>query len=122
MYLFYWLHERINAGHSNRQGHAKRRAAKNRRALRSRLYLELLEDRALLSAVSFSAPANYAVGVIPKSVVIGDFNGDGKPDLAVANANNERVSVLLGNGDGTFQTAQNFSAGFNPCSVAVGDF
>ena len=51
-----------------------------------------------------------------------DFNGDGKPDLAVANHNvSNDVSVLLGNGDGTFQTAQNFAAGLTPSSVAVGD-
>ena len=38
---------------------------------------------------------------------MGDFNGDGKPDLAVANAG-DAVSVLLGNGNGTFQPAVNY--------------
>ena len=52
----------------------------------------------------------------------GDFNGDGKPDLAVANDLSASVSVLLGNGDGSFQAARNFGAGSNPHSVAVGDF
>src|SRR5947209_1838064 len=61
--------------------------------------LDLLEDRTLLSAVSFGAPVNCAVGPSPVAVALGDFNGDGKPDLAVAN--NVSVSVLLGNGDGT---------------------
>ena len=36
-------------------------------------------------------------------MAVGDFNGDGKPDLAVTNYYNYSVSVLLGNGDGTFQ-------------------
>jgi hypothetical protein len=54
---------------------------------------------------------------------VGDFNGDGLLDLAVANYGpSPSVSVLLGNGDGTFQTARNFAAGGYPRSVAVGDF
>jgi FG-GAP repeat protein len=52
--------------------------------------------------VSFQAAGNYAVGAGPRSVAMGDFNGDGKLDLAVANQNSNDVSVLLGNGDGTF--------------------
>jgi len=54
--------------------------------------------------------------------MVGDFNNDGHLDLAVANHASDTVSVLLGNGDGTFQTARNFSAGRAPVSVAVGDF
>jgi hypothetical protein len=84
--------------------------------------LEVLEDRTLLSAVSFSAPVNYAVGQVPFSVAVGDFNGDGRPDLAVANQVGNSVSVLLGNGDGSFQTARNFAAGDTPKSVVIGDF
>jgi hypothetical protein len=55
-------------------------------------------------------------------VAVGDFDGDGKPDLAVANFGSNNVSVLLGNGDGSFQAAQNFGVGSSPYSVAVGDF
>jgi hypothetical protein len=46
----------------------------------------------------------------------------GRLDLAVANFNANNVSVLLGNGDGTFQPAQTFGADSLPFSVAVGDF
>ncbi len=53
---------------------------------------------------------------------VGDFNGDGKSDLAVANANSSNVSVLLGTGTGSFGPATNFSVGSSPRSVAVGDF
>src|SRR5262249_57809399 len=56
-------------------------------------------------------------------VGIGDFNGDGIPDLAVANFASNDVSVLLGNGDGTFQPAAGYAVGSQPPSVvAVSDF
>jgi hypothetical protein len=54
-------------------------------------------------------------------VAIGNLNGDGKPDLVVANLNSITVSVLLGNGDGTFGTRTDFATGSNPLSVAIGD-
>src|SRR5205807_232848 len=56
------------------------------------------------------------------SVVAGDFNGDGKLDLVVANQHANSVSILLGNGDGTFKSAVNYGAGTIPVDVAVGDF
>src|SRR5262245_63829101 len=49
-------------------------------------------------------------------------NGDGVPDLAVANGMSNSVSVLLGNGDGSFQAARNFGAGRAPYSAVAGDF
>jgi hypothetical protein len=55
-------------------------------------------------------------------VAVGDFNGDGVPDLAVANGGSRTVSVLLGRGDGSFAAATNYAAGNYPASVAVGDF
>ena len=61
------------------------------------------------------------------SVALADVNGDGKPDLLLANlspaggANYGTVSVLLGNGDGTFQTAKVYASGGPALSVAVGD-
>ena len=50
----------------------------------------------------------------PDSVAIGDLNGDGKPDLAVANEGSSTVSVLLGNGDGTFGAKTDFRRGATP--------
>jgi hypothetical protein len=55
-------------------------------------------------------------------VAVGDFNGDGHPDLAVANGLDNTVSVLLGDGTGNFGTAPPVTTGSNPFSVAVGDF
>src|SRR5262249_52755960 len=62
-------------------------------------------------ALGFGPPVNYPVGPCPLSVGAGDFNGDGYLDLAVVNNNNggiSSVSVLLNNGDGTFQSAVNY--------------
>src|SRR5437667_448978 len=72
--------------------------------------------------VSFIARADLEVGTNPRSVAVGDFNGDGRLDLAVANYYSNDVSVLLGNGDGTFQPARTFRVGTYPSSVVVGDF
>jgi len=72
--------------------------------------------------VSFITRVDYAAGTNPASVAVGDFNRDGVPDVAVANYGSNTVSVLLGNGDGTFQPALTLAADANPEFVAVSDF
>ena len=66
----------------------------------------------------------FPVGALPTSVVVGDFNGDGNPDLAVTNSGSNNVTVLLGNGKGGFAPAAGspFTVGPSPNFVAVGDF
>ena len=54
-------------------------------------------------------------------MVVGDINGDGKPDIVVGSNYFAQVSVLLGNGNGTFQALQTFAASYATDSVAVGD-
>jgi hypothetical protein len=75
---------------------------------------------------TFQEAVNYPAGLSANYVAVGDFNGDGKADLAVTNGgqfgNGNNVAVLLGKGDGTFQVAPTFSAGSLPSGVAVGDF
>ena len=76
---------------------------------------------------SFQAARTFdSGGDTPLSLAVGDFNGDGKSDLAVASLFNGggtgSLSVLLGNGDGTFQTALTYPLGTYPGSIAVGDF
>src|SRR5262249_28655790 len=70
---------------------------------------------------------NFAAGRLPRTVAVGEFNGDGRPDLAVANAaeccpwRDGSVSILVGNGDGSFQAPRNIALGNNPTFVAVGE-
>src|SRR5262249_40892680 len=55
-------------------------------------------------------------------VAIADFNGDGIPDLAVANADSNDVSILFGRGDGTYRDAIRLVTGDLPQALLVGDF
>ncbi|MGA9977905.1 MAG: VCBS repeat-containing protein [Candidatus Sulfotelmatobacter sp.] len=61
----------------------------------------------VLSAQStpFNGPRDYIVGAGPQSVVVADFNGDGRPEIATANYESNNISILLQNSDGTFQAA-----------------
>jgi len=75
---------------------------------------------------SFQAPVHYAVND-PLGVAVADLNGDGKLDVVVTDYNSlgttfgGGVSVLLGNGDGTFQAAVAYNTGKNPTAVAIAD-
>ena len=57
----------------------------------------------------------------PYSVAVGDFNSDGKLDLATANELINKASVLLGNGDGTFQSHVDYDTGVDSRQVATGE-
>ena len=72
-------------------------------------------------AGGFSSTSTYVVGSNPRSVAIGDLNGDGKPDLVVANIGSDNVSILLGDGNGAFGTVNTLTVGDQPLSVAIGD-
>ncbi|MEG4082531.1 DUF4347 domain-containing protein, partial [Microcoleus sp. POL10_C6] len=73
-------------------------------------------------AGSFGAATNFNVGAIPGSIVVGNFNADSFPDLAVGNSFSNNVSILLGNGTGGFSAAPNVGAVPTPNSIATGDF
>jgi len=73
------------------------------------------------TSVSFNQ-SFYATGNGPSAIAAGDFNGDGRLDLAVVNTTDGTVSILLGNGEGTFQPAVPYAAGNMPNAIVVGDF
>lgn len=75
---------------------------------------------------TFTQAANspFAVGKSPVAIASGDLNVDGHPDLAIVNQADSTLSVLLGNGDGTFTTAANspLATGQNSTAVTIADF
>jgi hypothetical protein len=75
----------------------------------------------LITPVSFKATP-YNTGLSPHGVIAADFNGDTKPDLAIPNSADNTVSILLGNGDGTFTTQPTLTTGSTPYSLAAGYF
>jgi hypothetical protein len=86
----------------------------------------------------FNPQVTYPTGAAPTAVVTGDFNNDGNLDLAVTDGNCAveggpnattalscspgTVSILLGNGDGSFQPHLDYATGKGPSSLAAGDF
>lgn len=77
---------------------------------------------------NFKPAVNYAVGADPVAIIAGDFNHDGHLDLAVLNSNPNTggaggsISILSGQGDGTFVASATYGVGFIPTALAAGDF
>ena len=83
------------------------------RTRRFRPTIEGLEERTVLSLFNVAPSIFLGNNTAPQSVTGGDFRGNGRLDLAIADHNSNAVSVLLSNGDGTYQTAVNYSLGAN---------
>ncbi len=76
-----------------------------------------------LSNSLFGTPSTFSIGGSPISIVVGDFNGDGIPDIALVNSSGSSVSVLLGNGSGGFSSPVTYSSGGSGTEeIAAGDF
>jgi len=113
-----WMHL------SRRRGNSITRKAQTHRALAAAVaacVTEPLEGRVML-ALSFAPAVPYTVGNQPWAVCTGDFNNDGKIDLASGNYGDNSVSVILGNGDGTFKPQATYNIGVETSSVVSGDF
>ena len=74
----------------------------------------------------FTTSAPYPVGFVPTSIAVGDFNGDGKKDLIVANSYSSSVTIYHGQGagigNGTYTSRQDIPTGMLSDSVVAGDF
>jgi hypothetical protein len=75
---------------------------------------------------TFKPPVNYGTDQTPQGMALGDLNGDGKLDLVTANEEGGfgqgSISVLLGNGDGSFKPATNIRVGTFPSHIVLADF
>ena len=71
--------------------------------------------------LTYTPTPSNPVGRAPQAIATGDFNGDGHSDLATVNGTSDDVSVLLGNGNGTFQSAVSFGVGKIPLALVAKD-
>jgi hypothetical protein len=88
----------------------------------------LTQNSKAQSQFQFGAPATYSVPPRPSSIAVGDLNGDGKPDVVIANntgtfGNNSSgsITVLLNNGNGTFPATSQYPVEPYPWTVALAD-
>jgi hypothetical protein len=110
-----WLHglKPTASGPRTKRGQAR---GPRRQPRSVQLAIETLEDRCLLS---FSPAVNYPAAGDPGDMVVADLNRDGKADVVTINVG--QVSILPGQGDGSFGTAQTISVGSSLRAVAAGD-
>ncbi len=101
------------------------------RSARSRALDVLVPSIALVASLAVPASAavpllggrlDFATGAAPYGLASGDLNGDGKPDLVIANSNAGSVSVFLGDGAGGFGPRTDVAVGSQPVAVAIADF
>jgi len=88
--------------------------------------VSVLKNHTAGSSLTFAAAQNFSTGAFPAYVTAADLDGDGKPELAVSNQNDNNVSVLKNNsttGVLAFATSVNYSTGSasKPVSIAIGD-
>jgi hypothetical protein len=73
------------------------------------------------AAGTFAPKTTVPVGGAPQGVAMGDVNGDGLPDLVVADGATNALAILIGSGSGSLGAATFYPVGTNPMNVALGD-
>jgi hypothetical protein len=76
---------------------------------------------------SFAPRVDVPTGAAPIGIAVADFDGDGRPDLAIANANAHTVSIFInttppGATSARFASSVDFATGVTPFAIAAGDF
>jgi hypothetical protein len=66
--------------------------------------------------------ADFPATLNPTSAIVADFNGDGRPDMAVTDSQNNWVSILLGSADGSFVARGTYATGPSPSALVAADF
>ena len=86
--------------------------------------ISIFKNTSTGSAISFAAKLDYPTGSTPFGVVIGDVDGDGKPDIAVTNYNSNSISILKNTTTGgtiSFAAKEDYATGSTPYGIAIGD-
>ena len=107
--------------YESRRFHCNTSSRKRRRYNKSSFWIERLDDRLVLAAMSFTYIDRFGPNDDVVDSTADDFNGDGIVDLAGVDVNHNEAFILAGNGDGTFQPAVSYRVGTRPMAVASAD-
>jgi hypothetical protein len=110
-----WLRSLLCESRATRQRKLKAR----RRSTFFRPQIENLEGRAMFA---FLTPVTVPVGSSPAGIAVGDFNADGRQDMAVVDSSAGNLGVMLSNGDGTFQATRTFASGAGSYDAVFADY
>ncbi len=86
--------------------------------------VSVFRNTSVMGSISFATKVNFTTGSTPAFVTIGDLDGDGKPDIAIANFGSTTVSVLKNlssNGTISFAPKVNYDVGASPNEITIGD-
>lgn len=98
---------------------AQRRINARKRSILNRPSLESLEGRRLLA---FTTPVTIPVnGISPAGIAVGDYNTDGRDDMAVVNSGSGTMSILLANADGSFAPQVDYAVNAGAVDASMGD-
>ncbi len=86
--------------------------------------ISVFKNTSIGSTITFDNKVDLQAGTNPKAIAAGDLDGDGKPELVVANSDDASVSVFPNNNTGSdisFSSKIDYAAGKLPCDIAIGD-